>query len=124
MSETNGDAAPASALHLVKTFIQTGDFEAVRVAERFLADAGFSVGIMQAHAPRGILFGDYSISKWRNMTPREVSRLDGKMVGGRAGPVNITIYHDARPEAREAFTKALEKIERMISHDGKTEHRS
>lgn len=94
-------------MNFSKTFSQTGDFEAVRAAEAFLAAAGFSVGIMQAHSPRGILFGDYDISKWRNMSRHEKEELDGEMIGGRDGPVKVSIYPYASRDARRAFAAAL-----------------
>lgn len=42
-------------------------FWAYREAIRRLEQAGFSVGRMQAHAPMGLLFGNFDIQKWRNL---------------------------------------------------------
>lgn len=85
----------------VKVFADTDPsdaFAAVKAAERWLEERGYSVGIMQAHGPRGILKGDYDIQKWRNLRPRERSVLDGQMVGGRGGPVMVTIWRNVPEE--------------------------
>ncbi len=68
-----------------------GDFAAVRAAEAWCKERGISVGSMQAHSPRGLLYGDYKISKWRGMTLKERAALDGTMEGGKFGPVTVRI---------------------------------
>src|ERR1041385_2356913 len=89
------------------SFSEDGDFASSRAAEVFLAAKGFSVGIMQGPSPRGILFGDILISKWRNMNKREIAALHGVMTGPmRNGPVKITIYDSAPEEAKAALMKA------------------
>lgn len=88
------------------TFNDAGDFAAVRAAEVFLREAGFSVGIMQAGSPRGILFGDFVIAKWRNLRPADVAALHGTMIGGRDGPVHVVIKATAPAEAHEALRPA------------------
>ena len=82
------------------TFNQTGDFEAMNAAERWLAERGISVGHMQGPEPRGLLFGDYQIAKWRNLTAKERAVLHGRMTGGRAGPVTIELKDAAVTEHR------------------------
>ncbi|MBP2232485.1 hypothetical protein J2847_005814 [Azospirillum agricola] len=78
---------------LTKAFTEAGDFVAVRAAERWLAENGFSVGRMQAHAPRGILMGDnWDIQKWRNLTRKERAELDGILIGDRNGPAEILMF--------------------------------
>jgi len=85
------------------TFAAEGTWAAVSEAERFLADRGFSVGAMQGPAPRAIMYGDYLISKWRNLRPADIAENHGVMVGNmRNGPVTITIYSRAT-EARAAI---------------------
>lgn len=73
-------------------------FPSRELAEKALRDAGFSLGINQRDDPRGILFGDIAIAKWRNMSTAEKDRLDG--VYQRAylgGPVEITMRTGGAP---------------------------
>lgn len=91
---------------VILQFWHTGDFEAVRAAEKYLSDRGFSLGRTQRGSPRGILLGDYDIQKWRNLRPREREMLHGHMTGGREGPVLITIFASAPPEVRARATGA------------------
>jgi hypothetical protein len=85
------------------TFAQRGDFAAVRAAEAALKAAGFSVGIMQAHAPRALFLGDCAISKWRNLSAMERLMADGEMHGGRDGPVQIVVSAGAGDDVLAAF---------------------
>jgi hypothetical protein len=82
------------------TFPQPGPFEAVNAAETWCRDHGISVGRPQAHAPRGLLYGDFDIQKWRNLSVTERAQLNGQMIGGRNGPVTIMLKH--APFAAEA----------------------
>ncbi len=92
--------------NLVKTFAQTGDFEANTAAEHFLEQAGFSVGTMQRGDPRGIMFGDCVISKWRNLHHLEKQAMHGQMTGNmREGPITVTIFESAPQEAKRDFHK-------------------
>lgn len=92
---------------LVKTFSDQGIWAAKDHAERFLKAAGFSVGINQAHSPRGILFGrDVIIMKWRNLRRHEIEALHGELTGdGREGPITVRIFERAPQEAKRAFHK-------------------
>lgn len=73
-------------------FDQRGTFEAMRAAEQWCRDNGISCGSSQVMAPRGLLRGDFCISKWRNMSKAEIAALDGTMSGDmREGPVTITM---------------------------------
>ena len=72
-------------------FDQSGDFEAVRAAETWCSARGISVGRTQAHSPRGLLYGNYDIQKWRNLRLEDRAQLHGTMIGGRQGPVTITM---------------------------------
>lgn len=80
-------------------------FDAARAAENWCSARGISVGQMQGLSPRGLLFGDYLISKWRGMNKAEISALHGVMDGDmRNGPVTVTIkaaYIDRLVEAGE-----------------------
>lgn len=101
------------AAELVKTFSDTGDFAAATAAVDFLRAAGFSVGSTQAGAPRGIMFGDYSIAKWRNLNRRDAGLLDGIAFGDmRNGPVTVRIFARADQEAKTAFHKTAVALAR------------
>lgn len=90
------------------TFSRSGDFAAYYAAGRYLEARGFSVGLMQAHAPSGILFGDFAIGKWRNLHPPEREALHGKLTGPfRDGPITVHLFASAPPEAHEAFAAVL-----------------
>jgi hypothetical protein len=67
-------------------------FEAEHKAVDWCRARGISVGQMQGDAPRGLLFGDFLISKWRGMNRAEIKALHGTIDGpGRMGPVTVTI---------------------------------
>lgn len=92
--------------NLVKTFTGEDDFSAMIAAERFLKAAGFSVGSTQRGDPRGIMFGEYDIPKWRNLNQSERKSLHGQMTGNmRSGPVTVTIFGSASAEAKREFHK-------------------
>lgn len=70
------------------------NFSACHTAEDWLKKRGFSLGYMQGPSPRGILFGDYEIAKWRNLNGKEKKELDGQMTGSmRNGPVMIELWN-------------------------------
>ena len=93
---------------LTHTFTAQGDFAAVGAAEDALDAAGFSVGSMQAGAPRGILYGQgFAIAKWRHLDSAARAQLHGIMEGGRAGPVTVTLYHEAPTIARRRFAEIV-----------------
>jgi hypothetical protein len=88
----------------IKTFDRTGDFEANNDAEQFLRDRGFSVGSSQGPADRGILFGNFHISKWRGMNKAEIKALHGVIRGeGRNGPLQVILFDSAPDSAKFAF---------------------
>jgi len=79
------------------TFSDVGDFVAYRRAKAWLEGQGYSVGRMQAHAPSGVLRGDYDIQKWRNLRPHERAALDGTVTGNfRHGPVVVRLAREGR----------------------------
>lgn len=89
-----------------KGFFGNADFEATGRAEQWLGERGFSVGRPQHGAPRGILFGDFDIQKWRNLDPVGRLGLHGLLTGdGRHGPVHATIFATAPIEAIAAFRR-------------------
>jgi hypothetical protein len=87
-----------------KDFTETDDFKAVYAAEAWLRERGFSVGSMCRGSPRGILFGDITIAKWRNLSRQDVLDLHGVMKGNehgemRHGPVTVEIFDHAPADA-------------------------
>lgn len=62
------------------TFRDSEPSKAEDRAVRFLKSAGFSVGRKQAHSPRGILYGNYDVQKWRNLSERDRATLHGAIV--------------------------------------------
>lgn len=76
------------------TFTGNGKpFSANNQAEQWLDDNGYSFGYMQGSDPRGIVIGNATIQKWRNLSREDKARLDGQMTGnGRNGPVYVEIF--------------------------------
>lgn len=102
----------ATSSHVVRgdysvRFTHPGEHEAMHAAEDWCKARGFSVGALQADAPRGILLGDVSIAKWRNLDGQDREDLHGVMEAPwrtwRSGPVTITIRRDAPAAVIEAF---------------------
>ncbi len=54
-------------------------FTVTQRVDAALRECGFSVGRMQAHSPRGILFGDFDIQKWRNLDIADREALHGQV---------------------------------------------
>jgi hypothetical protein len=100
--------------NLVKTFNEQDDFAAMRAAEHFLQLAGFSVGSNQRGDPRGVMFGDYDIAKWRNLNTAERKALHGQMTSDhgtmRIGPIVVTIFESAPHEAKQEFIKTARAL--------------
>ncbi|EHL99334.1 hypothetical protein HMPREF9946_03096 [Acetobacteraceae bacterium AT-5844] len=81
-------------------------FEAYDKARRWCRERGVSLGSMQRGAPTGLLLGDFSIAKWRNLSVAERAALDGTIEGDfRHGPVRIVILSQAL-RARLAMEKS------------------
>lgn len=90
-----------------------GASEAERRALAWCQYHGMSVGRLQRDCPRGILFGDFDIQKWRNLSTAERSALHGtlkRMTGDalrielRAVPADLVIRHPDAPAPREGDT--------------------
>lgn len=89
------------------------DWEAMHAAEAWCRARGFSVGVLQADAPRGILLGEnIAIAKWRNLDAEDRADLHGIMEAPgrtwRTGPVTITIRRDAPAAVIEAFRSEVD----------------
>ena len=96
-------------------FNQTGDFSAVNAARNWLRDRGYSIGSMCMDMPIGILKGDWSIAKWRNLTMKERKQLDGQMVSSdfRDGPVIIQL----KDAATDQEIKSGKRIKQEPAND-------
>jgi len=79
------------------TFEGTNDFEAVNKAAAWCHEKGFSVGSMCRDEPIGLMYGDYLVAKWKNMTPKERRTVDGKITSHnfRSGSVTVTVFRDS-----------------------------
>lgn len=76
-----------------KTFPCDGiPFTATNAAEAWLEDRGYSVGSMCVGSPRGILKGDFLISKWRGLSSKQILELDGMLHCGRTGQATIRLH--------------------------------
>lgn len=92
---------------LTRTFDQPGEFASIGACERWLKQRGFSVGSHQRGAPIGILHGDVSIAKWRNLDGEDIENLHGRITSPtlsyREGPVTVSIRPDAPRAVIDAF---------------------
>jgi hypothetical protein len=96
---------------ITKTFDRPGDFNAERDAEKYLSARGFSIGSSQGPERRGILFGDFVISKWRGFSKADIQALHGIMRGdGRNGPVYIDLFDSAPEAAKRVFDSDIEEL--------------
>jgi hypothetical protein len=74
------------------TFHGTETFEANYKAVAWCHERGISVGSSCAASPKGLMFGDYIIAKWRNLTSAEIEQLHGWIDRDlRDGPVTVYI---------------------------------
>lgn len=98
------------------TFVESGEFEATHLAESVLKAAGFSYGRMQAREPRGLLFGDYDIQKWRNLRPADRAGLHGELRGSpRNGPVTIALFTSCPASALSRMRWAVKNASRQTA---------
>jgi hypothetical protein len=100
----------------VRTFTQSDGatpFHAWDEARRWLTERGFSVGRMQAHAPTGLLFGEYDVQKWRDLNREDRAALDALAEGDyRNGPITVRLMKRARIEAVAALLDSDAEVER------------
>lgn len=89
--------SPTHSPKQTQAFVFDSDASAIA----WLEPLGFSVGRLQGPAPRGILFGNYDIQKWRNLRPADVDALHGTLTRGV-----VKIWPSAPDEARAALSKA------------------
>lgn len=94
-TNTNGEAEV-----IRMTFSEEGAFAAKYAADAWCKEHGISVGEPCAGKPRGLLFGDFSIAKWRNLNAVEIAQLHGRMTGCiRNGPLFIEIDEACAPQS-------------------------
>ena len=74
-------------------FNEEGDFMAYRSAEYWAKENGYSYGSMCHPQPTALYKGDFSVAKWKNLSTKDISQVDGVITGEyRNGPVKITLY--------------------------------
>jgi hypothetical protein len=87
----------------VKEFVGKEDFEAQYAAEHWCRDNGISYGSTCVSSPQALLFGDYSIAKWRNLTAKERNQVHGVIEDSRReDPVTVKIKAEFRHLLKEA----------------------
>ena len=81
-------------------FTQTGEWKALRAAEKYANQNGYDFGSMDAPNPIALVKGNYYEHelnlphKWHNMTPAQRNNIDGIITGNfRNGPVWVTLYN-------------------------------
>ena len=90
------------------SFEDAPDFAAYDRAKSLMLRAGFSVGAMQAGAPTACMFGDFKVSKWRNLRLDERHETHAVIEGSfRHGPVRIRLLPAAPDAALSRLTAAL-----------------
>lgn len=75
-------------------------FETEENAQQALSAAGFSLGKLQADAPRGVMYGNYDIQKWRNLNAMHRAGLHGfYQRQHRKGPARVVLTKGCPQEA-------------------------
>jgi hypothetical protein len=89
-----------------KIFESSETFRAYSLAKEFCREHGISYGSSCACSPTALLFGDYSIAKWRNLNAKERSQVHGTIEAAnmRQGPVTLHI----KPEFAHLLTTSGE----------------
>jgi hypothetical protein len=102
------DRRPSTDPSLSIEFDAAGDFEALGMAQAYLAARDFSFGPQQVGAPIGVMHNADPIAKWRNLSAEEQNDLHGIITGDfRRGPVTISIRRDAPSAVIEAFRSTI-----------------
>lgn len=85
-------------------FTAFGDFVAYDQAKALLKRSGFSIGPTQRGAPTAAMYGDWAVSKWRNLRPAERTATHAIIEGDcRNGPVGISLLPACPADGRERF---------------------
>lgn len=91
---------------MTRTFQGYDDGESFAAAKRFLEQRGFSVGEIDRGNPIGVMLGDASVGKWRNLDTEERNDLHGQLTspdGFRFADVTLTIRDDAPSAVLESI---------------------
>lgn len=82
-----------------KYFKNNGDtFSAIRLAENFLKEHGYSYGSMECSEPIGVAKGDVYIGKWTRIPIKERDNLDGTIESKDFRDGDVCIFLKQRPE--------------------------
>ena len=75
-----------------------GVFQALYAAQEWCVHNSISYGSLCGDQPVALMYGDYNIAKWKNLTPKEKRTVDGKMTGDmRNGPIFIEMFTRTKP---------------------------
>lgn len=78
----------------VLKFDLKGYFNSYYAARHWCKENGYSLGPMARDLPIGLMYGDWDIAEWGNLSDIEKHRLDGTMVcitNFHNGPVHIVL---------------------------------
>lgn len=83
------------------TFKNTGvPFSGYDACKEWIEANGYSYGSMQRGDPIGVVKGDASISKWRNLSKEDIAELDGQFQATSGSPRDddmiLTLKDDPR----------------------------
>jgi activating signal cointegrator 1 len=77
-----------------KIFARLGPHQSTYAAERWLTERGISYAPSSARGPAAIMFGNWNIAKWHNLTSKQQRQVHGTLDTSRMGTARIFI----RPE--------------------------
>jgi len=100
-----------------KVFDPTGEtFGALSAARAWCKENGFSAGPLCGHDPVALMQGDYSIAKWRNLTPVERAQSDGTMTSDdwREGAVTVEVKGESGAPSPRATTARESDRNRLV----------
>lgn len=84
------------------------EFPSDQAAEDALSRAGCSLGRQQRDAPRGILYGDFDIQKWKNLSTDDRAALHGvyRRLQYAPGPVEVTLSRQCPVSVKKVVAAA------------------
>lgn len=73
---------------------EKGTFSSYHEAREWAKENGYSEGSMARTMPIGLMKGDFDISKWYNLSQKDIAGLDGVIISNdfREGQVEIIIF--------------------------------
>lgn len=84
-----------------------GRLESLAAACEWLTARGFSYGRWQRGAPCGVMFGDYAIAKWRNLSEQQQAELHGTLSRFHDDVVVFLLWGTAPAEAKVAVAEPM-----------------